>query len=232
MTQLRPFLLILLLLISGMLPISAGTESPNESVKGRDLAIIVDFPEKPIKIPHYRSFWYFYANLFDFDRDGYTMVGHTAIILVNGTTGDLEYFDFGRYDDRNDLMGPRPEFYGTVRSARHVPQLALKIKARIENDWIQNLDSILIQLAIKPLLRDYDPIDFAVVPNLKLGPMMELARKYEDEGFIYYGAPAHLYCTSFVRKLIRRGGNDFGLLNFTGQQTISHVRKKIRQPYD
>jgi hypothetical protein len=29
--------------------------------QGRDLAIIVDFPEKPIVIPHYRSFWNFWA---------------------------------------------------------------------------------------------------------------------------------------------------------------------------
>jgi hypothetical protein len=231
MNHIRLYLLILLLLPVGFLPASA-SENPNQPGKGRDLAIIVDFPDKLITIPHYRSFWYFFANLFDFDQDGMTKVGHTAIILVDGTTGDLEYFDFGRYDDRSDLMGPRPEFYGTVRSARHVPQLAMKIKARVEDDWILNLDSILIHLAIKPLLKNYDPIDFAVVPNLRLGPMKELARKYEDEGFIYYGAPAHLYCTSFVRKIIRRGGNGFGLLNFTGQQTISHVRKKINQPYD
>jgi hypothetical protein len=146
---------------------------------------------------------------------------------VDGQTGDLYYFDFGRYDDRSDLMGPRPEFYGTVRSARNVPQLELDIKAKIESDQILNLEAILIQLATKPILHGYDPIDFAVVPNLELGPMVEYARSCEEEGYFYYGAPAHLYCTSFVRKIISKGGKGFHPLNFTGQQTLKKCAKRF-----
>ncbi|MCK9323866.1 MAG: hypothetical protein M0P69_00070 [Bacteroidales bacterium] len=232
MNRLRRGFLFLLLGLTGLFPGVRLYGSSFMDRQGRDLAIIVDFPEKPIVIPHYRSFWNFWAHVFDFNQDGFGKVGHTAVILVDGQTGDLYYFDFGRYDDRSDLMGPRPEFYGTVRSARNVPQLELDIKAKIESDQILNLEAILIQLATKPILHGYDPIDFAVVPNLELGPMVEYARSCEEEGYFYYGAPAHLYCTSFVRKIISKGGKGFHPLNFTGQQTLKNVRKKVRQPYD
>lgn len=194
-----------------------------------DLAIIVNYPQKPIQIPHYRSFWYSVARLLDFNRDNIANVGHTGIILVNGSTGELFYFDFGRYDDRDDLLGPRPEFYGTVRSERHVPQLKMNIRARITDGYISNVDTILIHLASKKLLRGYDPIEIAVFPDLDLEPMMREARYHEDRGYIYYGAPAHLYCTSYVRKIIRAGGGSFGILTMTGKQTIREVRRMFPQ---
>lgn len=192
------------------------------------MAIVVNFPEKPIRIPEYKSIWHFGAHLLDFDRDNHLMVGHTGVILVEGLTGKANYFDFGRYDDRDDLMGPRPEFYGVVRSALHVPQLELEIKARFENGWIANLDSILIHLGSKKPLNSYGRMQIAVVYQLDYDQMIEKARSFEQRGYIFYGAPAHLYCTSFVRKVIRAGGSAFGYFNFTGKQTVRYVRKKFR----
>lgn len=190
------------------------------------MAIVVDFPEKPILIPQYRSFWNFWTHVFDFNRDQFVMVGHTGVILVNGTSGDLAYYDFGRYDDRNDLVGPRPEYYGTVRSARHVPQLELKLKARLENGWITNLDTILLHLGSNKLFRSYGRIEAAVVYDLDLSRMLARARGFEERVHMYYGAPVHQYCTRFVRDVIRAGGGSFSILSFTGKQTVRDVRRK------
>ena len=229
MEKLRYKLLIILLLISGS---ASFADSPVTDYYRRgynDLAVIVNFPEHPIRIPDYRSFWNWWAHVFDIDKDNHLRVGHTGVILVNGSTGDLQYFDFGRYDDRNDLMGPRPAFYGVVRSAFHVPSLDLKIKARMENGWITNLDTILLRLGSKKLFKDYGKMEIAIVYQLDYEKMIAKARFYEDRGYIYYGAPTHLYCTSFVRKVIDAGGNAFGYMNFTGTQTVRHVRKKFEQ---
>lgn len=189
------------------------------------MAIVVNFPDKPIKLPYYRSFWNFWAHVFDFNRDNFARVGHTGVILVNGSTGDLEYFDFGRYDDRNDLMGPRPEFYGTVRSSGHVPGLALKMHAKFSNGWISNVDTILLHLGAKKLFTGYGRIEAAEVYRLNYDKMINRARRFEDVDYHLYGAPSNLYCTSFVRKVIRAGGGSFAFSVFTGTQTVKHVRK-------
>jgi len=196
------------------------------------MAIIVNFPEEPIAIPHYRSLWYTVAHWIDVDRDGFWMVGHTGVILVNGSDGSLQYFDMGRYDHRHDMMGPRPEFYGVVRSVRNVPELKLDIAARIENGWIININEILIHLGLSPLLKSYGRMDAAVVYQLDLKRMLKKARHYENQGYIYYGAPAHLYCTSFVRKVIRAGGQGFRASIHTGSQTLDHIRKRHPQLVD
>ena len=192
-----------------------------------DMAIIVNFPEKPILIPTYRSLSNEVAHWFDWNRDGYVMVSHTGIILCESETGQLLYFDFGRYNNRNDLMGPRPEYYGTVRSVDHVPELELPVKAKIEEGMIANLDTILIYLAINDLFDGYGRIDPAVIPDLNFERMVEKAREFESFDYHFYGAPFHLYCTSFVRKVLFAGGFRFTPWIFTGQQTINFVRRKF-----
>jgi hypothetical protein len=209
--------------------LASDCDSTGRDPGNRDMAVIVNYPFHPVEIPHYRSFWYTVARWLDFNHDNIANVGHTGIILVNGSTGELHYFDFGRYDDRVDLIGPRPEFYGTVRSERHVPQLRMNVRARIIDGWISNLDTILIQLVTKKILRGYDPVEVAVYPDLDIDKMLAEARYHENRGYIYYGAPVHLYCTSFVRKIIRAGGGSFGILTMTGKQTVRETRRKYPQ---
>lgn len=226
MKKLRLPLLFCMIFLPVMMSSVKGLSPVKEKMVRSDIAIIVNFPDKPILIPQYISFWNFWAHVFDFNRDNYSNVGHTGVILLNGTTGDLQYYDFGRYDDRDDLMGPRPAFYGTVRSKRHVPGLELNIKAKLVNGWITNLDTLLIHLGAKKLFKTYGPIESSVVYNLDLDRMLLCANEFEDRGYIYYGAPTHLYCTRFVREVIRAGGSSFGVLTFTGTQTVKHTKKK------
>jgi hypothetical protein len=190
-----------------------------------DFAIVVNFPEKPIKIPHYRSFWNHCARLMDGNRDHHVMVGHTGVILVDGASGRLTYYDFGRYDDRDDLNGPRPEFYGTVRSERHVRQLELPLPARLENGRITNLDTILIHLGAKKLFRTYGRIDAAVVYQVDIQKMNRYASECEEQDYYWYGAPAYQYCTRFVREVVCAGGYRFPPGIFTGKQTIRQIKR-------
>lgn len=195
----------------------------------RDIAVVVNFPDVPIPIPNYRSFWNSMAHLIDWDNNGYVKVGHTGVILIEASTGENQYFDMGRYDDRDDLMGPRPDFYGVVRSPRHVPVLRSQVKARIEQGWLTNLDEILAELVKTGLFSAYGRMESVVVYHLNYSTMLERARSLEQQGYHYYGAPAHLYCTNFVRKVIRAGGYPFPWLVFTGSQTTRHILKRYRQ---
>lgn len=69
--------------------------------------------------------------------------GHAALVLVHNQTGELEYFDFGRYIT--------PTGYGRVRSAETDVELEIPFKASFDcNGQIINLKKILIWLQQNP----------------------------------------------------------------------------------
>ena len=68
--------------------------------------------------------------------------GHAALVLIDKTTGILEYHDFGRY------ITQVPN--GRVRGKTTDNQLDLPLKAQIKNDVILNLKAILEYLATHP----------------------------------------------------------------------------------
>ena len=77
-------------------------------------------------------------------KKNYVRAGHAALVLINKTSGILEYHDFGRY------ITPEPN--GRVRGKDTDHELGFPIKAHIENDIIKNLDEILGFLATHPKL--------------------------------------------------------------------------------
>lgn len=70
--------------------------------------------------------------------------GHAALVLIDKSTGVLEYHDFGRY------ITPEPN--GRVRGKTTDNELDFKFIARIENDVVTNLEDILEFLATHPKL--------------------------------------------------------------------------------
>ena len=66
-------------------------------------------------------------------------IGHSAIVLINKSTGDCSYFDFGRYHS--------PFQYGRVRSDETDCELEIKSKAEFnEAGSLQNYKEILEEL--------------------------------------------------------------------------------------
>jgi hypothetical protein len=107
--------------------------------------------------------------------------GHAALVLINKTTGILEYHDFGRY------ITSEPN--GRVRGVHTDNELQFPFKAEIKNDSIINLDVILKFLATNPKLTHGDGRLLASVCN---AVDYKLARahitKMQEREFIYYAA--------------------------------------------
>ena len=80
---------------------------------------------------------------FGLGSKGYIKAGHAAQVLVDGTSGELHYFDFGRYMTRMGL--------GRVRSAKTDEELKIPIRAVFGDDGaISNLNEILLWLESHP----------------------------------------------------------------------------------
>jgi len=102
--------------------------------------------------------WYSpYMRYFGIGKKNYVRAGHAALVLINKTTGILEYHDFGRY------ITPIPN--GRVRGKDTDHELDFPIQAEITEDKIKNLDDILEFLATHPKLTHGDGILIASVCN-------------------------------------------------------------------
>lgn len=74
-----------------------------------------------------------------FNQGNYYRAGHAAMLLVEETSGQCHYFDFGRYH--------APYQQGRVRSALTDPELKMRAVAVIRHQKIQNLQEILEELS-------------------------------------------------------------------------------------
>ena len=75
-------------------------------------------------------------------RDSFYKVGHAAMLLVNLDSGEVQYFDFGRYI--------APEGHGRIRSQETDPELELSLRAEVMNGKVQNLKEILLEISNNP----------------------------------------------------------------------------------
>lgn len=101
-----------------------------------DKAIVIAYPDNWAK---WHSKWSDRLYNWGISTNKYYEVGHAAILLVDGWTGDISYYDFGRYTTGAS--------YGRVRSAETDPLLELKIKASFDKGGsINNLDDIIVDL--------------------------------------------------------------------------------------
>lgn len=107
--------------------------------------------------------------------------GHAALVLINKTTGVLEYHDFGRY------ITPSPE--GRVRSKETDFELSIPISAEIEDNTIVNLEDILVFLATHPKLTHGCGHMYASVCNaIDYDKAKNYIESIQNQGFIRYAA--------------------------------------------
>lgn len=107
--------------------------------------------------------------------------GHAALVLVDKSTGILEYHDFGRY------ITPSPN--GRVRGRETDFELHFPIKAKIENENIKNLNEILQFLATHPKLTHGDGTLYASVCHaVDYKKARQHITEQQNLGFIRYAA--------------------------------------------
>ncbi|GAA3578121.1 DUF6695 family protein [Snuella lapsa] len=83
-----------------------------------------------------------YLRFFGIGKKDYVRAGHAALVLIDKSTGVLEYHDFGRYIT--------PEPHGRVRGRDTDNELHFPLVANIKDDTITNLGDILEFLGTHP----------------------------------------------------------------------------------
>lgn len=129
--------------------------------------------------------------------------GHAALVLIDKTTGVLEYHDFGRY------ITSSPN--GRVRGRETDFELNFPINAEIENGKIKNLDDILKFLATHPKLTHGDGKLYASVCDaIDYQSARTHITKMQEQGFIRYAAfiKQACNCARFVTDSLIAGLTD------------------------
>jgi len=125
-----------------------------------------------------------YSNFLKFLHVGskkHVRAGHAALVLIDKSTGVLEYHDFGRYitsSPNGRVRGPETDF-----------ELNFPIVAQIENGNIKNLKDILKFLATNPKLTHGDGQLYAsVCSTIDYKKAKQHITTQQNKGFIRYAA--------------------------------------------
>src|SRR5690606_664339 len=103
----------------------------NYAMQYKDFAIILTWPDATIRGDEQ---WMMFFKKIGLVKNLNFKVGHTGIIIVKHDTGDMYFYDFGRY------IAPRG--YGRARSKFSDPLLEIKVKTKVignELDYLQEI---------------------------------------------------------------------------------------------
>lgn len=136
----------------------------------------------PDTIVSHAEEWYSpYLKYFGIGSKTSVRAGHAALVLIDKKTGVLEYHDFGRY------ITSEPN--GRVRGRHTDNELHFPFKAKIANNKIENLNTILQFLATNPKLTHGDGRLLASVCSaINYDQAREHITAMQQKEFIYYAA--------------------------------------------
>jgi hypothetical protein len=142
----------------------------------------------PETIVSHAEEWYSkFLRFFFIGNRKYVRAGHAALVLIDTTTGILEYHDFGRY------MVPAPN--GRLRGRETDFELCFPISAEIKDHNILNLDEILTFLATHPKLTHGKGNMYASVCDvINYTKSRAYIKSIQNQGFIRYAAFAKEAC--------------------------------------
>ena len=129
-------------------------------------------------------------------NNGQYRVGHSALILVNSTTNELNYFDFGRYHS--------PFGFGRTRDLETDPDISLKSKPIISKNSIVNIKDILLEISNLKATHGNGSLYASILKNIDFNKAYEKAKEIQNMGLISYG-PVVLTgtnCSRFVTTIM------------------------------
>ncbi|MGE0560358.1 MAG: DUF6695 family protein [Flavobacteriales bacterium] len=134
-----------------------------------------------------------------FSKNYYYKIGHAAVVLIENSSGNCFYFDFGRYH--------APFGHGRVRDAETDHDLAIQTKAKISNNRkIENYTELLIELQNNPSCHGSGPLH-ASYCNINFESAYQRAKQLQENSphkygpFVWNGTN----CSRFVRTTILGG---------------------------
>lgn len=162
----------------------------------QDFAIILTWPDATIRGDEK---WMMFFKKIGVVKNLNFKVGHTGVVLVNHQTGDMFFYDFGRYIT--------PRGYGRARSKDSDPRLDLTLKAQIQDGGIQNLEEIVTYFEeLKAAMYGEGRLFFSVAKEIDF----DIAKAYGDqcveEGTYPYGAVAknNNNCSRFITRMLMK----------------------------
>lgn len=147
------------------------------------------------------SAWYDYITTWmGYCVDGFYKVGHAALLLIDYRTGDVKYFDFGRYHT--------PEDYGRVRDSETDPEMKMEIKAIIgDKGKVENIADILLELDKNKSSHGDGKLVASINENIDFDRAITTAKMVRDNGATPYG-PFQFFgtnCSRFVATVYKAG---------------------------
>lgn len=143
------------------------------------IILILAYPETIVS--HAEEWYSKYLRFLHIGSKTHVRAGHAALVLINTSTGILEYHDFGRY------ITSSPN--GRVRGRETDFELHFPIVADIENGQIKNLNDILKFLGTHPKLTHGDGNLYASVCNaIDYNKARKHITAQQNIGFIRYAA--------------------------------------------
>lgn len=166
-----------------------------------DVALILTWPDATIRGDEK---WMMFFKKIGVVKNLNFKVGHTGIVIIKRSTGEMLFYDFGRY------IAPRG--YGRARSKFSDPRLEIKFKAKFENSKISNLEDIISQFELlKPAMYGEGVLYFSIARGINF----ELAKAYGDDcvhqGTYPYGAVAknNNNCSRFITRMLMRSSKTY-----------------------
>jgi len=129
-------------------------------------------------------------------NNGQYRVGHSALILVNSNTNQLNYFDFGRYHS--------PFGFGRVRDLETDPDILLKSQPIISDNTIYNIEEILLEIYNLKATHGHGSVYASILKNIDFKKAYKKAKEIQNMGLISYG-PVVLTgtnCSRFVTTIM------------------------------
>ena len=111
--------------------------------------------------------------------NGKYRVGHSALVLVNSKTKELQYFDFGRYHT--------PLGFGRARDSQTDPDLNLHTKAIISENRIINIKEILFEIKHIKSTHGKGKMYASLLREVCFQKGYKYAKKVQEKGIVPYG---------------------------------------------
>ncbi|MGN5954485.1 DUF6695 family protein [Sphingobacterium lactis] len=166
-----------------------------------DLAIILTWPDATIRGDEK---WMMFFKQIGIVKNLNFKVGHTGVVLVKRATGEMYFYDFGRYIT--------PRGYGRARSKDSDPRLSIGVKAIFQDNKISNLPEILDHFeAMKPAMYGEGRLFFNIAEDINF----ESAKAYGDacvlQGTYPYGAVArnNNNCSRFITRMLMKSSSRY-----------------------
>jgi len=167
-------------------------------MKNKAAIIMLAWPETPaIQV----GSWYEpITKLLGFNKNGYYTAGHSALALVDPNTGDIHYFDFGRYHT--------PAGFGRIRNADTDPDLIVNEKAEYNQlGEIDNKEHLLLALAKYKSFHGHGNMFASISYGFDFDKAFDFAKNQQNRDAILYGPFAYkgTNCSRFTSRIYRKG---------------------------